>query len=122
MIFFINLSKTIIIDNYPETYLLQHFNGLPIPPFTGQNNDKELLKLIPLLEKLSQVKDVRNYIRGIVSYDGDKILFDKANELLNIRSDEKQINKNLIKSPNSRKKLVNSFLRNAKVNDTWKKK
>ena len=116
-----DLSKTIIIDNYPETYLLQHFNGLPIPPFTGQNNDKELLKLIPLLEKLSQVKDVRNYIRGIVSYDGDKILFDKANELLNIRSDEKQINKNLIKSPNSRKKLVNSFLRNAKVNDTWKK-
>ena len=64
---------------------------------------------------------MRNYIRGIVSYDGDKILFDKANELLNIRSDEKQINKNLIKSPNSRKKLVNSFLRNAKVNDTWKK-
>ena len=89
-----DLSQTIIIDNFPETYLLQRFNGLPIPSFMGDPKDNELLKLLPILEKLSKVKDVRNYIREIVSEDGQNILFNKAYELLKINPEEK--NKNYI--------------------------
>ena len=88
-----DLSKTIIIDNFPESYLLQHFNGLPIPSFMGDPNDNELIKLIPILEKLSKVKDVRNYIREIVNPDGESILFNKAYELLKIKKEDK--NKNM---------------------------
>ena len=103
-----DLSHIIIIDNYPESYLLQHFNGLPISSFMGDIKDNELLKLLPLLEKLSQVKDVRNYIRQIVEFNGEKINFNKAYELLkikknNICSGDKDciINYNYIKNNNS---------------------
>lgn len=114
-----DLSQTIIIDNYPESYLLQHFNGLPIPSFMGQPKDNELLKLLPILEKLSKVKDVRNVIREIVSSDGQTVLFNKAHELLKINC-EKQINKNLIKNINNKKKIATS-LNNIKINNNWKK-
>ena len=103
-----DLSHIIIIDNYPESYLLQHFNGLPISSFMGDIKDNELLKLLPLLEKLSQVKDVRNYIRQIVEFNGEKINFNKAYELLkikknNIFSGDKDciINYNYIRNNNS---------------------
>ena len=117
-----DLSKTIIIDNFPESYLLQHFNGLPIPSFMGDPNDNELIKLIPILEKLSKVKDVRNYIREIVNPDGGSILFNKAYELLKIKKEDK--NKNLktftlVKNKNSIK--LSNILNNAKMNNTWKK-
>ena len=117
-----DLSQVIIIDNFPETYLLQRFNGLPIPSFMGDPKDNELLKLLPILEKLSKVKDVRNYIREIVSEDGQNILFNKAYELLKINPEEK--NKNYIISP----KKNNSGIKNAnllskiKLNNTMKKK
>ena len=79
-----DLSHIIIIDNFPESYLLQHFNGIPIPSFTGEFNDNELLKLIPILEKLSIVQDVRHYIKQIIDFDKQKINFYKAYQLLNI--------------------------------------
>ena len=117
-----DLSKTIIIDNFPESYLLQHFNGLPIPSFMGDPNDNELIKLIPILEKLSKVKDVRNYIREIVNPDGESILFNKAYELLKIKKEDKNKNMKtftLVKNKNSIK--LSNILNNAKMNNTWKK-
>ena len=118
-----DLSNTIIIDNFPESYLLQHFNGLPIPSFMGDPNDNELIKLLPILEKLSKVKDVRNYIREIVNPEGVSILFNKAYELLKIKKEEKNMNKksiSLIKNKNSIKRYGN-ILSNVKINNTWKK-
>jgi Dullard-like phosphatase family protein len=99
-----DLSHTIIIDNYPECYLLQHFNGLPIPSFTGNPKDKELLKLIPLLERLSKVKDVRNYIRQIILFNEQNINYNKAYQLLNIKGENffHQINNNLIRNKNKK--------------------
>ena len=116
-----DLSKTIIVDNYPECYLLQHFNGLPIPSFMGDEKDNELLKLLPILEKLSKVKDVRNYIREIVSVDGENILFNKANELLKIKKEE--LNKNKSSNPVkiSKKKIVPPLNKIRLTNNTWKK-
>ena len=118
-----DLSNTIIIDNFPESYLLQHFNGLPIPSFFGDPNDNELIKLLPILEKLSKVKDVRNYIREIVNPEGVSILFNKAYELLKIKKEEKNMNKksiSLIKNKNGIKRYGN-ILSNVKINNTWKK-
>ena len=118
-----DLSNTIIIDNFPESYLLQHFNGLPIPSFMGDPNDNELIKLLPILEKLSKVKDVRNYIREIVNPEGVSILFNKAYELLKIKKEEKNMNKksiSLIKNKNGIKRYGN-ILSNVKMNNTWKK-
>ena len=116
-----DLSKTIIIDNYPECYLLQHFNGLPIPSFMGDEKDNELLKLLPILEKLSKVKDVRNYIREIVSVDGENILFNKANELLKIKKEELNKNKNSNPVKINKNKIVPPLNKIRLTNNTWKK-
>ena len=114
-----DLSRTIIVDNFPEAYLLQHFNGLPIPPFMGDPNDNELLKLIPILEQLSKVKDVRNYIRQIISNDGQSIIFNKAYELLNIKKDGKKHSNvyNIVTNRKCKQKLVN-YLNNRNINSS----
>ena len=118
-----DLSKTIIIDNFPEAYLLQHFNGLPIPSFMGDPNDNELLKLLPILEKLSKVKDVRNYIREIVSVDGESVIFNKAYDLLKIKKKEKNNNLKVYNSLNNKncKKKLEKIINNIKSNNKWKK-
>ena len=125
-----DLSHTIIIDNYPESYLLQHFNGLPIPSFMGDPNDNELMKLLPLLERLSKVKDVRNYIKQIID-NHNKINFSKAYQLLDIKREnvpyiekEDRIKKfNYIKKNNNiilKDKLYNSKS-NFKIKKTFGK-
>jgi hypothetical protein len=40
---------------------------------------------------------VRNYIREIVSVDGENVLFNKANELLKIKKEESNKNNNIFK-------------------------
>ena len=109
-----DLSHVIIIDNYPESYLLQNFNGIPIPPFLGDPKDNELMKLIPILERLSKVKDVRNYIRQIIDYNRQKINFNKAYQLFNLKNEFKksETNDKLINSYNSCNNKTNSKFNN----------
>ena len=53
-----DLSKVILVDNSPLSYLYQVENGVPILPFySGQ--DSELLALERYLEKVKVVRDVR---------------------------------------------------------------
>eukprot|EP01064_Diplonema_japonicum_P018405 TRINITY_DN27093_c0_g1_i1.p1 TRINITY_DN27093_c0_g1~~TRINITY_DN27093_c0_g1_i1.p1 ORF type:complete len:266 (+),score=14.42 TRINITY_DN27093_c0_g1_i1:46-798(+) len=54
-------SNYIIIDNLPASYKHNPHNAVPISDFRAANHssDKELLKLLPLLEALQAVKDVR---------------------------------------------------------------
>ncbi|XVE99762.1 hypothetical protein REPUB_Repub03eG0229000 [Reevesia pubescens] len=56
-----DLSRTVIVDNNPFSFLLQPVNGIPCIPFSaGQPRDSQLLDvLLPLLKHLSQQKDVR---------------------------------------------------------------
>ncbi|XP_022891579.1 CTD small phosphatase-like protein [Olea europaea var. sylvestris] len=56
-----NLSRVVIVDNNPFSFLLQPLNGIPCIPFSaGQPCDEQLLEVIlPLLKHLSQQKDVR---------------------------------------------------------------
>lgn len=55
-----DLRRTVIVDNSPFSFLLQPANGIPITPFRGQPSDGHLLGVIlPLLECLSYVRDIR---------------------------------------------------------------
>jgi carboxy-terminal domain RNA polymerase II polypeptide A small phosphatase len=57
------LQDVIIIDNSPSSYLFQPENALPC---TSWYNDRELNDLVPILEKLARVKDVRQYLPKLV--------------------------------------------------------
>ena len=77
-----NLKDVIIVDNSPMAYLLNTENGIPILTWFDNKNDKELYKISPLLEFLSQVNDVREYIPKIVinneiSYKNAMIVMDE---------------------------------------------
>lgn len=61
-----DLKDIIILDNSPVAYALNQDNGFPIPSWFNDRNDCELLKIIPILEFLSFVPDVREYIRKMV--------------------------------------------------------
>ncbi|KAM3689828.1 hypothetical protein ACJW31_09G074900 [Castanea mollissima] len=56
-----DLSRIVIVDNNPFSFLKQPLNGIPCLPFSaGQPYDDELLEvLLPLLRHLSMQKDVR---------------------------------------------------------------
>ncbi|XP_013600379.1 PREDICTED: CTD small phosphatase-like protein isoform X2 [Brassica oleracea var. oleracea] len=56
-----NMSRTVIVDNNPFSFLLQPSNGIPCIAFSaGQPNDTQLLDvLLPLLKQLSEEEDVR---------------------------------------------------------------
>lgn len=52
------LKKTIIIDNSPASYMFNPENAIPIESWFDDENDTELLDLVPLLEDLTKVDDV----------------------------------------------------------------
>lgn len=56
-----DLSRMVIVDNNPFSFLLQPLNGIPCIPFSaGQPYDEQLMgSLLPLLKHLSLQKDVR---------------------------------------------------------------
>jgi len=60
-----DLSKVIIIDNSPSAYVLQPCNAIPIETWTGDKSDKALMSLVPVLEMLSTVDDVRMHIKKL---------------------------------------------------------
>ncbi|KAL8161028.1 hypothetical protein V2J09_012517 [Rumex salicifolius] len=54
-----DLSRIVLVDNNPFSFLLQPLNGIPCIPFSaGQPHDEQLLEvLLPLLKHLSQERD-----------------------------------------------------------------
>ena len=64
-----DLKDVVIVDNSPLSYSFNKENGIPILTWFSDKNDKELDYLLPILEFLSGVNDVRNYIKDIVIND-----------------------------------------------------
>ena len=59
------LTKTIIVDNLAENFLLQKDNGIFVRTWTDDKTDTQLRDLIPLLKEIvvHEVKDVRVSLR-----------------------------------------------------------
>ncbi|XP_064197077.1 CTD small phosphatase-like protein 3 [Anguilla rostrata] len=58
-----DLAKTVVLDDAPHAFPYHVMNTLPIPSWVGDKSDRELLKLIPYLEKLSEAEDFRQVLK-----------------------------------------------------------
>jgi len=61
------MSDVIIVDNSPNAYHFHPENAVPILSWYDDPDDKCLFEMLPLLEALSQVDDVRKVIPRFVN-------------------------------------------------------
>jgi RNA polymerase II subunit A small phosphatase-like protein len=61
------LEDTIIIDNSPHSYLFHPENAIPIKSFVDDVRDNHLVELIPFLDHVKGVKDVRVVLKDVFS-------------------------------------------------------
>ncbi|KAJ3416628.1 hypothetical protein HDV05_000910 [Chytridiales sp. JEL 0842] len=57
-----DLKDVIILDNSPASYIFHPSNAIPISSWFNDPNDTELVDLIPFLEDLKLVEDVRSVL------------------------------------------------------------
>lgn len=66
-----DLRGVIILDNAPASYLFHPSNAIPITTWFNDPNDTELLDLIPFLEDIRIVPDVRGILDGDLDDEDD---------------------------------------------------
>ena len=77
------MKDVIIVDNSPNAYYFHNENAVPILSWYDDPDDRCLFEMIPLLEALSQVHDVRQVIPKFVRKDINLVDFPKAAWVLN---------------------------------------
>ena len=111
-----NLKNVILLDNNPNSFRYNKCNGIPIKTWHFDQKDKELIKLIPFLNFLSTVDDVREYIPKVIS--NDEIDYNKVYNILNknitIKKCEKKLI-NIIRKNSSNIKNKNKNYSNSKI-------
>ena len=75
------MNESLIIDNSPTSYTFHPENAIPILSWYDDPKDRCLFELIPLLESLSEVDDVRKYIPMFVTHD-NRVDFQRASHVL----------------------------------------
>ena len=95
-----NLKDVIIVDNSPLAFAFDSENGLPIISWFDDPVDNELVNIQPLLEFLSNTKDVRKYIKKFVK--NNIINYEIAYKI--IRENKKNKNENENKNENKENK------------------
>ena len=117
-----NLKDVLIVDNNPISYASNKENGIPIPTWHYDKTDTELLKLIPVLEFLANVDDVRDYIKRIVSADQINF-YDVKNIINNVNHNNDNNNNNNITTTNSSSYINNyrSYKNNNNIINTSNK-
>ncbi|TQS34775.1 hypothetical protein Golomagni_04831 [Golovinomyces magnicellulatus] len=68
-----DLSKVMILDNSPFSYMFQQENAIPIGGWINDPTDNDLLHLMPLLESLQYVTDVRAFLALRGGEDGKRL-------------------------------------------------
>lgn len=76
------LSDIVIVDNSPLSSLFQPENAVPVTSWYEDKNDRELFHVMPVLERLAGVVDVRTVIPAIK--EEDKLMIERAREVLGI--------------------------------------
>ena len=108
------INNMIIIDNNPLSYDNNIANGIPILSWYEDLNDKELLKLLPILKYMSnkEVYDVRNIINKIVDRNTNEIDYNAINKVIGTNKVEQNNttnnNKNVLISKNEYRKINKS--------------
>eukprot|EP00753_Platysulcus_tardus_P018152 PLAT6742.2.p1 GENE.PLAT6742.2~~PLAT6742.2.p1 ORF type:complete len:271 (+),score=137.19 PLAT6742.2:950-1762(+) len=59
-----DLRQVVIVDNSPHAFAYQVDNGIPIESWYDNPHDEELMRLLPLLERLHDAPDVRPIVRS----------------------------------------------------------
>ena len=106
-----DLKDIIIVDNSPISYWLNPENGLPILSWFDDKNDKELYNIIPILDFLAEVPDVREHIKKIVI--DNEIWYSKASA--HIKSYKTLMNKKNKKKINNNNNSNNSSVNNKSI-------
>ncbi|KAL1241233.1 CTD small phosphatase-like protein [Trichinella pseudospiralis] len=66
-----DLKRTVLIDDRRQSFLLQPNNGIPIRPWTGQEDDTELVKMEKLIMELIDEKNVCEILK--LKYNMERI-------------------------------------------------
>jgi hypothetical protein len=61
------MKDVIIVDNSPAAYLFQPENALPCISWYEDPRDTELYEFIPMLQTMSELDDVRDFLQPCVT-------------------------------------------------------
>ena len=93
------LKDIVIVDNSPLSYSLNPENGIPVVTWIEDKRDRELYNLIPILEFLSGVNDVREFIPKIVF--NNEISYYASRDIIKKYNDKNKKNQNKIEVKNN---------------------